>query len=250
MVDSFIALDIETTGLNPVTNSIIEIGAVKIREGIITDTFSELINPGVRLTAQITSLTGITDEMLEGKDDVTVVLEKFHDFSGGDIILGHNVIFDYSFIKVNMERMGISYQRMGLDTLKISRLLHRKLPSKSLENMCKYYKISNLHAHRAFDDAKAAFELYGKLKEEYLHTDLLGDLNDKSAVSMRIFAPEQLICKMKKTEPITMKQKNYLNDLIKYHRIEFARSISDMTKSEASQMIDKIILTHGKMQSR
>lgn len=235
MIDSFVALDIETTGLNPVTDCIIEIGAIKVMDGIITERFSELIDPGIRLTEKIIELTGITDEMLEHGKDLETVLNDFYKFSKDCTILGHNVLFDYSFIKVGLGRMGIDYTPMGLDTLKISRLVHGDLASKSLESMCKFYGICNQHAHRAFDDAQAAYELYCRLK---------GSIGEKDT---SLFSPQSMVYKVKKSEPITMKQKNYLNDLIKYHKIEFTKSIGELTKSEASKAIDKIILAHGKM---
>lgn len=235
MLNTFVAIDIETTGLCPEQDKIIEIGALKIVDGRVADEFSDLINPKIPISDRISSLTGITDELLINAPKVDEVLYDFLKFAGNLPVLGHNIIFDYSFLKVNYKNLGISYERDGLDTLKLSRSLHSELESKSLSNMCKFYGIHNEHAHRAFDDAKAAYELYYKLK------------NNFEQKVPEYFIEEPLIYRLKKREPITIKQKNYLNDLVKYHKIEIIQPMTDMSKSEASRLIDKIILSYGKI---
>lgn len=238
MFDTFVAVDIETTGLSPEQDKIIEIGALKIVNGKVTDEFSKLINPKIPISDKIASLTGITDELLINAPNVDEVLDDFLKFSGNNPVLGHNIIFDYSFLKVNYNNLGILYERYGMDTLKLSRNLHSELESKSLGNMCKYYGINNEHAHRAFDDAKATYELYVKLKNNF----------EKKVPEY--FVEEPLIYKLKKKEPITIRQKNYLNDLVKYHKIELIQPMTNMSKSEASRLIDKIILSHGRILQR
>ena len=146
------------------------------------------------------------------------------------ILLGHNIPFDYSFLKVAALRYGQAFERQGMDTLTLSRTLHPELPSRTLEAMCSYYHIAQEHAHRALDDARTAWELYRCLKKEFPEQEL---------------SPVPLVYHEKKRQPITPKQKKYLIDLLKYHKIEFTQEIELLTKSEASRMIDKIILTHG-----
>ena len=235
MIDTFIAVDIETTGLNPEKDKIIEIGAVKVTNSIITGKYKSLINPYVPISDMISSLTGITEGMLCDALSAKEVLKEFLEFAVEEPILGHNIIFDYSFLKVNYAKMGIPFERYGIDTLKLSRSLHSEQKSKSLENMCNFYQINNEHAHRAFDDAKAAYDLYYKLRNEF----------DKR--EPKIFKAEQLCYSLKKIEKITIRQRNYLNDLIKYHKIVNAQPISELSKSDASRLIDKIILSHGRM---
>lgn len=234
-MDSYIVLDIETTGLSPERNKIIEIGAIKIEEGVIKDTFQSFINPDIDLTSNIIDLTGITDDMIKDSPKAGEVLKEFMLFSGNLPILGHNILFDYSFLKVNYKKMGISYERDGLDTLKLSRILHVELKSKSLANMCLHYNIINKHAHRALDDAQATYELYCKLKKSF---------HDNNSA---LFQKKPFYYKIKKLEPITKKQINYLNDLLKYHKIEHEHPILDLTKSEASRLIDRIILSYGRL---
>lgn len=234
-MDSYIVLDIETTGLSPERDQIIELGALKVKNGMIQDTFCSFVNPNSKLSSRIIDLTGITDDMLWDSPEIESVLKKFISFSRELPILGHNIRFDYSFLKVNFEKIGLSYEREGIDTLKLSKAFHQELASKSLANLCIHYNISNPHAHRALDDAKATYELYCKLKERF---------QDKDPA---IFQTTPLYYKIKKVEPITKKQINYLNDLLKYHKIEHEHSILGLTKSEASRMIDRIILTYGRL---
>ncbi len=131
--------------------------------------------------------------------------------------------------------MGAEFERTGIDTLKIARKFMEEPKKKSLESLCGYYGIEREHCHRAYDDAIAASRLYGFLKKDFY------------LVSPAAFAPAPLYCQVKKDSPITKSQKVYLNDLIKYHRIEPDVSIDNLTKSEASRMIDTIIRDYGRI---
>ncbi|BCK01661.1 3'-5' exonuclease [Anaerocolumna chitinilytica] len=234
-ITSFVCFDIETTGLSPEEDYIIEIGAVKVREGRITEYFNELIKPPVELPEKITQLTGITEEMLLTAENQAKVIPRFLEFAGDDILMGHNIMFDYSFIKVGAERLGIPFEKNGIDTLKISRGTLSEGESKSLSNLCARYKVVNPSAHRAFHDAKATAVVYAHLCNEFF------------ADYSKLFMPAALNYKVKKTQPITSKQKNYLNDLLKYHKIEYIAQIDELTRSEASRLIDKIILNKGRI---
>ena len=97
----YVCVDIETTGISPQHAQIIEIGALKVRDGEVVDTFSQLIDPGVSVPPEITALTGITTEMVEGQPTIDEVLPNFIAFAGDDLLLGHNIRFDFSFLKQN-----------------------------------------------------------------------------------------------------------------------------------------------------
>lgn len=239
---TFIAVDIETTGLNPQSDCILEIGGVKVVEGEIKETFSKLINPQIQIPRRITEITGIDDAMVKGAETVETVMEQFLEFAGEGILLGHNVKFDYSFLKVNADKMGHSFARNGIDTLYIARTLLPELESKSLASLCVHYGIENPCAHRAFEDAQTAAKLYFKLQEEFLEKN------------QAAFLPRELYYKIKKEEPITKKQKNYLLDLLKYHKIQGEAiwntvdfQIDSLSKREASKKIDEIILHYGRI---
>ncbi|BCN29143.1 3'-5' exonuclease [Anaeromicropila herbilytica] len=235
MTDSFVCFDIETTGLVPTKDKIIEIGALKIKDGKIVDRFQEFINPDMKIPNHITKLTGINDSMLEGTRNVSDVIKDFVNFCEDDVIIGHNIKFDYSFVKVNAKKENLNYNNKAIDTLKLAREFHSDLESKSLENMCKYYKIENQNAHRAYDDAVATTKLYFKLKENFYEK------------FPRSFVPLVINYKVKKDELITNAQKNYLNDLLKYHKINYSQPLTSLTKSEASKLIDRIIFEKGRI---
>jgi DNA polymerase-3 subunit alpha (Gram-positive type) len=145
-------------------------------------------------------------------------------------------MFDYSFIKTAAEREYLVFEKKGIDTLELSRKLHSELESRSLESMCRYYNITNDHAHRAYDDAKATTMLYVKLCNDFFNSN------------PAVFRPKLLKYKTKKSQPITNKQKKALIDLLKYHKIDIVlQSIEGLTQSEASRWIDKIILERGRI---
>ncbi|MGB8453401.1 MAG: 3'-5' exonuclease [Anaerocolumna sp.] len=234
-ITSFVCFDIETTGLSPDKDKIIEIGALKVINGKITESFDEFINPQMKLPKHIIKLTGITDDMIRYSETEDRIVKRFMEFSEDYIVMGHNIGFDYSFIKTAARKQHMSFEKMGIDTLELSRKLLFHLESKSLGNMCRHYNILNKNAHRAYDDARATAMLYVNL------------CNDFYQERPEVFLPKPLWYKVKKIQSITNKQKKYLIDLIKYHKIESIQPIDSLTQSEASRMIDKIILEKGRI---
>jgi DNA polymerase-3 subunit alpha (Gram-positive type) len=233
-MDSYVVFDIETTGISPMDSRITEIGAVKIVKGKIVDEFNQLINPQISIPKNIVELTGISDELVKNKPSIELVLPQFLDFCEGFNILGHNIKFDFSFIKANAIKLGQSFEKKEIDTLAISRIVLKDLPSKRLEAMCDYYKIDYLNGHRAFNDAYATYNLFIHLKENYYE-----DNKD-------LFVPKSIQWKPKKASSITYKQKAYLEALIRKHNVIFNKQIDELTKSEASKAIDNIISTYGR----
>lgn len=234
--DSFISVDIETTGLSPVKDKIIEIGALKVVEGKVIEEFDILIDPRVELPERIVELTGISQDMLTGRPTIEEVLPKFLEFAKDLPLLGHNIVFDYSFLKTAAAKQKLVFERKGIDTLQIARTLLSDLESKSLEALCQYYGIVNKKHHRAFEDAKATMMLYEKLSS---HENATSEL----------LKSKPLVYRVKKVEPATLRQKKLLKDLIKYHKIEIRQSIDTMTKSEASRLMDQIFSTYGRLPS-
>lgn len=236
-MQDFTAIDVETTGLNPKTEKIIEVGAVKVRNGKIVERFDSLVHPGRRLEERITELTGITDEMLKDAPLPEKVIPEILDFIGGDILLGHSIMFDYSFLKraaVNLGLMKSKDNRYGIDTLKIARCCLRELESRSLPFLCKYYEIPH-EAHRAEKDAEATALLYGKLVEEF----------GKTAESS-LFDPVQLVYQIKREAPANKAQKERLYLLAQKHKLVIDYEIDRLTRNEACRLIDKIILKYGR----
>jgi len=232
-MDSYISLDLETTGLSPKHDKIIEIGAVKIIDGNIEDTFSTFVNPGRILEDRVVSLTGITDSDLKKAPLVDEVIGELISFSDDLPLIGHRILFDYSFVKQAAVNSGIKFERTGVDTLKISRACFPELESKRLKDMCNYYDI-NLNAHRALNDAIATHELYVKLQKEF------------SSKYPKIFEPEKLNYQVKRESPIRPSQIEKIRDLVERHKINCPYEIEKMTRNEASRYYDIIVAKYGK----
>ena len=230
-----IAIDVETTGISPEKERIIEIGAFRPETG---EVFRTLIQPGRPLQERITELTGITDEMLIGAPEEKEAVGALLEFLNGDtILLGHNISFDHSFLVQAIRRCGFAEpQFYGIDTLKLSRVLCPELPNKKLETVVAHFGLTNERAHRAFEDAKVTVELYQCLKAL-----------DKEP---ELFEPVPMYFKAKKTEPMTQKQRSYLSAILKYHQLESQYSVENLTKSEASRLIDKLLLAYGRVPYR
>ena len=123
MLKSYIAFDLETTGLSPQEHEIIEIGALKVREGKVVDRFMEFVHPDKPITPMITNITHITNHMVAGARSCPEVIHDFLSFCEDDVLIGHNVMFDYSFVKCSAVREGLTFEKMGIDTLKIAKYI-------------------------------------------------------------------------------------------------------------------------------
>ncbi|MGN0435310.1 MAG: PolC-type DNA polymerase III [Wujia sp.] len=185
-IDSeYVVFDIETTGLSPTNNKIIEIGAVKIKDGRIQDTFSEFVNPEVPIPYNITKLTSITDNMVMEAPTIDVILPRFLEYVGEASLVAHNAEFDTSFIKTYAESLGLKYDYTVVDTMTLAHVLIPELGKYTLDRLCKQFGVSLEHHHRACDDAAATAEIFVKmlkmLHERDIHT--MADLNKLGASS-------------------------------------------------------------------
>lgn len=234
-INDYICVDLETTGLNPKTDRIIEIGAVKVRNGEVADTFESLVNPGRPLEERIINITGIRDDMLTGKPFIRKILPDFLAFAGEDILLGHSVLFDFAFLKKAVVNEKGSFERMGVDTLKIARCFLKDLPHRSLPFLSEYYGIPHT-AHRALSDAMATTELYDKLWQEF---------GDKEGAQV-CFTPKPLLFQVKKDAPITPVQKERLYKLLVRHKLNTEYNLDTLTRSEASRYTDRILAKYGR----
>ncbi len=171
----YVVFDLETTGFSPVTDRIIEIGAVKIRDGEIVDRFSTFVDPGMIIPFRIEDLTGITNEMTAAAPGIETVLPEFLDFLGDAVAVAHNASFDMSFIKENMRRLSCpgADQIVYADTLAISRMLLPQISRYTLDHIARELDVSLDHHHRAVDDAectaKIFLKLLDRLKSRQLH---------------------------------------------------------------------------------
>lgn len=228
MTDSYISIDLETTGLEPKHDKIIEIGALRVEKGQITDSFATFVNPGRKLEERITELTGIRDEDLSDAPYIQEILPKLIDFMGNLPILGHSILFDFSFLKKAAVNEKLAFEKNAIDTLKIARKYLTELESRSLDYLCKYYQIPH-QAHRALEDARATHLLYGKLAEQFYEKEQGG-----------LFLPTPLSYQVKRDTPATKAQKEQLVRLLEQKNIHLSVDIERLTRSEASRYVDKI----------
>ena len=234
--NSYIAVDIETTGLNAKLDKIIEIGAVKVINGQITERFQTLVNPHRDLQDQTELLTGITMDMLSdapGIDEVIGALVGFCE--EGLPLLGHRIIFDYSFLKRAAVNQKLVFERNGIDTLWLCRHFMPEEEKKNLAAACAFYGIAREQSHRAFADAVDAHLLFQALLDRHGRTEP-GE-----------FAEKPLIYKVKREQPASKKQKEGLRYLLKYHKIDLPVQIEYLSRNEISRITDKIILQYGRI---
>ena len=177
--DTYIVFDLETTGLSSLNDRIIEIGAVKVQEGKITDKFSTFVNPERPIPFNITKLTSISDDMVIDAPVIEDVLPEFLDFVGDGILVAHNAGFDVGFIEQNCARLNISKEFVYVDTVAIGRILLPTLTNYKLNTVSKALNISLENHHRAVDDAGATAEIYVKFIEmlKDINVNTLGELN-------------------------------------------------------------------------
>lgn len=238
MMNSYVAVDLETTGLNPKTDKITEIGAVKVIDGQVTEEYSTLVNPRRLLDEQITELTGIDDGMLREAPGIEDVIRQVTEFCQELPLLGHHILFDYSFLKRAAVNHGLAFEKSGVDTLALCRKFMPEEERKNLGAACAYYQVETRTAHRALADAYAAHGLYQALVLRH------GE-GEPGA-----FVEKTLIYKVKKEQPASKRQKEGLRELLKYHRIDVTVQIDHLSKNEISRMTDKIISQYGRIVKR
>lgn len=232
----YVVIDMEMTGLSAKQNKVIEIGAVRVRDGKVTDTLELFVNPKCRIPEKITELTGITDEMVKTGLPEDEAMEQLLSFIGEDVIVGQNVNFDYSFLKqweVNHKR---KIERIGCDTLKIARHLLPPEQPKKLENLCEYFHIDRIRAHRALDDAMETGLVFECLKK----------LTEGKKELEKLFAPKSLVYHAKKQTPATARQIQRLKEYCSMHQITDEIDYGNLTRSEASRIMDKYLARYGK----
>ncbi len=234
MLREYIAVDLEMTGLRPARDKILEIGGVHRKDGKTLAEYQVIVNPGLRLSEEISALTGISQEMAEEGEALSDALAGFLEFRGELPLVGHNIRYDYSFLKQNAANLNLSLEAHTVDTLKLARKFLTEEEKKTLEALRLKYGIQTGQAHRALGDARAAAQLLERLWQEY------------GTAYPELFEPKPLCVKVKKQGPITPRQKKHLKDLTEYHKIELSVSLDSLTRNEASRLIDRILSQYGR----
>ena len=235
MINSYVALDLETTGIGARHEKITEIGMVKVIDGEAVDTYHTMVNPHREIPERIVELTGITADMVKDAPGIDEILDEVLNFTGELPLLGHQIIFDYGFLVQAVVNQKRKFEKYGVDTLKLCRYLMPGAEKKNLGAACAYFGVHQDTAHRALSDAYAAHDLYQELKRRF------------GKERPELFTAKMLHYKAKKERTASKRQKEHLQDLLKYHRIDITVEIDHMSGNEISRMIDKIIFQYGRI---
>ena len=183
---TFVVFDIETTGFSAVNDRIIEIGAVKVENGVITEKFSEFVNPERPIPFEIEKLTSINDRMVEDAPNISVILPRFMDFCKGSVLVAHNADFDTGFIRHKCEVLGLPYDYTYVDTLGIARSFLEGLKNYKLDTVVEAMGCTLANHHRAVDDAGATADVFVRFLERFKKKNIrdLDELNTYSAMSV------------------------------------------------------------------
>lgn len=154
----FVVFDLETTGLSPQNDRIIEIAAVRVENGRITDRFQRLVDPGVHITESASKVNHITDDMVHGYAKINQILPHFLKFVGRDVLVAHNASFDASFLRMACAECRLDPPKNFFDSMRLT-VYWPDLKSKSLDSFLKAAGIENDQAHRALGDAEATAKL-------------------------------------------------------------------------------------------
>ena len=162
LANTIVVLDFETTGLSPATGDrAIEIGAVRLQNGVVVDSFQQLMNPGQRVNSFIEQYTGISNEMLADAPSCEQVMNDFADYIGDDNLLAHNASFDKKFLDAELQRVGRSYSGQFACSLLVSRRVYQDAPNHRLGTLVKYKDIaSDGDFHRALFDSQMTAKLW------------------------------------------------------------------------------------------
>lgn len=176
-IDDYTVIDLETTGLSPRYDEIIEIAAIRVRGGAVSETMQILIKPEYEVDEFISELTGITNEMLTDAPNIKDVLPVIKDFVGNDVLVGHNTSFDVNFLyDVFVKETGYLFCNNYIDTMRLSRILLPELPHHRLKDIAKVLGVSMSNMHRALNDCEVTRACFESLKSK---TDDIVEFNKR-----------------------------------------------------------------------
>ena len=224
-IKDYVAIDLETTGIRLSKDKIIEVGLLKVKDSHIIDTLSCVINPDIQVDDKILELTKISENELENAKRIHEVINHIVDFCEDYVLLGHNTIFDYSFVKKEANRAGLEFEKRGIDTYKLCKKVLPENVRKNLTDACGYFGIERKNSHRAFSDAYYTHVLFQEIMKNFKTLEI---------------SPEAMKVKIKKFVPIRKRTKEDLQKLLNCHRIGCKVNIDLLSESEAKRMMDKI----------
>lgn len=237
--EEYICIDIETTGLSCEYDNIIEIAAIRVKQGKMVETFSSLIQPPINcygnfIGSFIEELTGITNEMLETAPKPEEVFPKFFDFIGNHILVGHNIVrFDANFTYDACLAYGLTLKNNLIDTMRIARKLLPQLEHHGLADLIEYFSISQNVAHRAEADVIATIECYEKMKSKILETETFSSFQERFI--RKNFGYNNII----KSLEITVDDIDDTNPIFG-KTVVFTGALSTMERKEAFQIVKNL----------
>ena len=230
-LDSYVSLDIETTGLSPRYDEIIELGAVKYKDGECIDTFTSLVKPENPIDEFISNLTGITNEMLAGAPSLATVLPHFIDFVGSNVIVGHNVNFDINFLYDACNNLKLpSFSNDYVDTMRLARRMYQDLPNHKLDTLISYFGLDQRGLHRSLSDCELTAVCYQKM------------MADTICFKEAIKASQRTQTQKKQSLKELMAVDGFENpDSLLYGRVcVFTGTLESFTRREAAQLVVNI----------
>lgn len=240
--DTYVVFDIETTGLSKEKEMITEIGAVKVADGKIIDRFSTFVNPQRPISAEITKLTGITDDMVKDAPTIENVLPEFLKFCEDTVLVAHNASFDTGFIRIAAERAGLGeLHHTIVDTLELARALLPELNKHKLDIVCEHLGVTLNGHHRAVNDAEATAEVFIKF------LDMLAEKKIFTLDEINVLASRTVNYKKLRAYHAIILVKNYtglrnLYELVSMAHIDYFFRRPRIPKSKFMQMREGLIL--------
>ena len=240
--DTYVVFDIETTGLSKEKEMITEIGAVKVADGKIIDRFSTFVNPQRPISAEITKLTGITDDMVKDAPTIENVLPEFLKFCEDTVLVAHNASFDTGFIRITAERAGLGeLHHTIVDTLELARALLPELNKHKLDIVCEHLGVTLNGHHRAVNDAEATAEVFIKF------LDMLAEKKIFTLDEINVLASRTVNYKKLRAYHAIILVKNYtglrnLYELVSMAHIDYFFRRPRIPKSKFMQMREGLIL--------
>lgn len=240
--DTYVVFDIETTGLSKEKEMITEIGAVKVADGKIIDRFSTFVNPQRPISAEITKLTGITDDMVKDAPTIENILPEFLKFCEDTVLVAHNASFDTGFIRIAAERAGLGeLHHTVVDTLELARALLPELNKHKLDIVCEYLGVTLNGHHRAVNDAEATAEVFIKF------LDMLAEKKIFTLDEINVLASRTVNYKKLRAYHAIILVKNYtglrnLYELVSMAHIDYFFRRPRIPKSKFMQMREGLIL--------
>lgn len=225
--NDYVIIDIETTGLDPKYDHIIEISAIKVMNNKMTNKFTSLIK-NERIPEFITELTGISTEMTKDAPPLKNVLNDFYTFINDSILLGHNVNFDINFLYDKLKEINLTLKNDFVDTLRLSRIINKELKHHRMTDLLKYYNINNSNQHRALNDCEYTHTIYNNIKNKII--------NDYGNIELLLSESKQV--KSWRASDIVATNNDYNEDNYFYGKeVVFTGALEKMTRKEAMQII-------------